>query len=307
MASNDTSATSTNAMNPGANLIHSADEWSRMARSHGAGMNSGPPMKSVTTMLALMDSLHPFSAATAILDNGCGTGSFTNAFLSAHGATLPPSARLYAADFSQGMVDVLAAARDREVAAAAAEGAVSPWSRLQTVVADAQDLSPHFPAGTLSHVAANMVYFLVPEPARALAESVRALAPGGVSAFSTFARVDWQECLVEAARSVRPDVAAGVGLPEEWKTVEGVRRVAEGAGLVDVRVESVESLMEVSEGMAAFFVKGDMPASKGVVSGFKPEELDRVCEEFLRLAREKYCEVPGKLKGVGLVVAGRKP
>jgi len=117
----------------------------------------------------LVDALDP-QAGETILELACGPGDtgFTAA------ARLGPEGKLISTDFAEGMV---AAARRRS----AELGLTNVEHRV--VDAEAIDL----PDGIIDGVLCRWGYMLMPDPARALAETRRVLRPGGRVSFSIWA------------------------------------------------------------------------------------------------------------------------
>jgi len=91
-------------------------------------------------------------------------------------ALLPPSARYVATDVDP---SVVATAEDRAAA-------LGLSSRVEFAVADAARLGEdaQHADGSYDRIAANFLLHLLPDPAAALAEAHRVLAPGGIAAFS---------------------------------------------------------------------------------------------------------------------------
>jgi len=152
---------------------------------------------------------------TRLLDVGCGTGELL-AEAAARGVTAA------GADVAPGMV-----ARARRAAPAA-----------DVRVADAEDLP--WPDGAFGVVTAVNVLHLADDPAAAVAEASRVLAPGGLLAVGGWAERDRCELdVVDAALAADDGEEPG---PEEPLRREGpVRALLAGAGLVVEHVALVDT------------------------------------------------------------------
>src|SRR5207237_1135313 len=142
-------------------------EWDRHAEEYAQlpvqGLMRIPHLK----ILAAMNAATPFASATSIVDVGCGTGNVLDTLMDEYGSQIPAGARLIASDFSQGMVDVV---RRRKMEQADNQ----LWQQVEPVVCDAADLHG-ISDGSASHVMGNMVYFVLPDPRKGLAEAHRVL------------------------------------------------------------------------------------------------------------------------------------
>ena len=108
----------------------------------------------------------PWTPDARVLDCGAGTG------LLWQNEAAPRSIELTVTDLSPGMVD-----------AATASATANGFGNVTSRVADIQSLP--FDDGTFDLVFANHMLYHVPDPALALAESARVLAPGGTLIAST--------------------------------------------------------------------------------------------------------------------------
>ncbi|KAL2021728.1 hypothetical protein VTK56DRAFT_6671 [Thermocarpiscus australiensis] len=272
--------------------------WDATAQQYAQMPVEGPLSAPLRRLLAAMDAVTPFSSATGILDVGCGPGVAIGLLIKDHGHKVPDGARLIATDFSQGMVDAVKA-RKAELA-----GENPLWNRVEAAVYDAQDLHG-IADGSMSHVMGNMVYFMLPDPPRGVREAHRVLRPGGVFAMTSFKRVEWMEVLQLAARRVKPDAPTGFDPAAfgNWASPEGVRHDLEAAGFKDVAVELVDIDIPEEAGplMGPRMVRSNNPGAKAVVETFSEEEIDKTCDEFLKIAKERG----GRLKGVSIVASGR--
>ncbi|KAK3060466.1 hypothetical protein LTR53_020100, partial [Teratosphaeriaceae sp. CCFEE 6253] len=77
-----------------------------------------------------------------------------------HGSVIPAECTLTCADFSDGMLGQVRGHQERA-------GQESPWARVEIKNQNAMDLKDIADASQ-SHVTAGMVYFMVPDPQKAL-------------------------------------------------------------------------------------------------------------------------------------------
>lgn len=93
-------------------------------------------------------------------------------------------------------------------------------------------------------------------------------------------------------------------MPEAWTTTEGVQAQLAAAGFADAHAEYVEFDWKLEDpvGAAQVMVKSSNPAALAVVGGFSAEELDRVCDEYVKILAEhgNVC------RGVAVLGLGRK-
>jgi len=177
-------------------------------------------------MLSRANALHPFAHATGILDNGCGPGPVMSRVIQDYGHEIPSSSPLTCADFSDGMLAQVRAAKERA-------GLGSPWARVEVRNQNAMDLC-EVADGSVSHVTAGMVYFMVPDPQKALKESLRVLRPEGVLALSAWEGSEWLD-LMNLLPKVRPDKTMPT-MPGAWTSTGGIKGEMEKAGFRDVEV-----------------------------------------------------------------------
>ena len=241
----------------------------------------------------------PLTKATAILDSGCGSGVATAALISSYGDSLPPNARVIAADFSSSSVDAVRKQRELELA----KGNVA-WERVETAVLDAQDLSSLRDA-ELSHMMAGFMLFMVPNPAAALREAFRVLAPSGVLSHTCWRGSEWLDML-QMIKEVKPD-AELFTMPEAWTSTEGVKHVMTEAGFTEVEAQEVETYMEVKDpAYTVDILVRKMPTLAATRATMTEEEVDKVCGSMEDFLKAKFPVLPGKMKGVAILGVGRK-
>lgn len=141
-----------------------------------------------------------------------------------------------------------------------AEDASSPWARVETRVLNAMELDG-VKDSSVSHITAGwagggegwigqkdecadtrvQVYFMVPEPAKALSESLRVLKDDGVLTCSSWEGSQWMD-LMQLLPRVRPDKTMPQ-LPKDWANVDLMRGKLEEAGFREVEAHRVETGM----------------------------------------------------------------
>ena len=170
-------------------------------------------------MSGRLDEIWSFSKANAIFDNGCGTGPIISHILERYGGELPESTTILAGDFSDPMLEPL---RKKKATNTQTPGDV--WDRLEIRNLDAHDLSG-VPDNSVSHVTGGMVYFLLPDPRKALKETHRVLCPGGIVATSNGRTSQHVDALSRAVEKVRPgthlSLLSGVWTSEAGAYIDG--------------------------------------------------------------------------------------
>jgi ubiquinone/menaquinone biosynthesis C-methylase UbiE len=151
-------------------------------------------------MLEVMQATLSFSSATTIMDVGCGPGTAVSLLIDHYGGDIPPEAQLIATDYSSGMVEAIKSRKETEISSG--KDTASYWSRVETLVLDAQDLSG-LSSDSVSHIMGSLVYFMLPDPKRGLREAHRVLKAGGVFACTSWAKVEWMQFLGQAVQEVR--------------------------------------------------------------------------------------------------------
>jgi ubiquinone/menaquinone biosynthesis C-methylase UbiE len=186
-----------------------SSDWDRTASEYAkVPIDEGPVFTVCTRMLAGIDSAYPFSNASAILDIGSGPGTVVTLLFNAIARSIPATAKITSTDFSKGMVDVTKSRRQNELFSPNKDVA-GLWSRLHADVMDAQNLDK-VASDSVSHVMGSLVYFMLPDPRKGLAEAHRVLSEDGVFACTSWAKVGWIEYTAQAAYAVRPETKAPV-------------------------------------------------------------------------------------------------
>jgi SAM-dependent methyltransferase len=250
-----------------------------------AVMNKNSPASLSAALLDKADGARPFSAATGILDNGCGTGKITSELIDRYAANLPAAARLLASDFSPGMVKFV-----QELKSQPPQKSNPVWRRVEPLVQDAQDLNA-IPDSSLSHVLSGMVLFGVPDAGKALAEARRTLEPGGVLAFTAGMALPWID-IWAYAQPLRPGVSWDLSPTEEWRSVEAVKALVTGAGFRDVSVDVMPVPMKMAppmlRGFVGRFIRSNNPLAVTVFAGFSEEEFEKALDLIIEGAVKDF-------------------
>ena len=159
--------------------------------------------------------------------------------------------------------------------------------------------------GSVSHLTANHVYFLVPGYPTALQEAYRVLSPDGV-----FVETSWQDAewgmIVQQVKKVRPDRAMPL-TPIEWTTEEGVREVLQKGGFKDMKTEKSLAYMpfEDHEEVVKFMFEG-MSIFGSLLEDLSLEERETVYQSAIEWLAKKHPDKPGKMVGTAILGSGRK-
>lgn len=220
--------------------------------------------------LSLSEALRP-GEARAVLEVGAGAGG--GAELLRRG--LRPGARHVVTDLSPAMV---ALARER---------LAGPLSRGEATVEVADLERLPFGAGEFDRVLANLVLMLVPDPAVALAEVRRVLAPGGRLALSVWGRRE------ESPMFTLPPLAAErVGRPEEpgrrsnfhLNDPGRLRDLLQAAGFARVVTWHQAAVLPVEDGADFAARVGLTPGWREHFAGAPPEQARAFERELAALA-----------------------
>ncbi|GMF83191.1 unnamed protein product [Aspergillus oryzae] len=306
-----------------------SSDWDTTASEYSKVPLEGPLLIPCKRMIDALQNALSLSSATTILDIGCGPGTAISLLIEDYGHHIPPGTRLVATDYSAGMVAETRARRDSKIRAGGDNA--NCWDRLDTLVVDAQDLSP-FPSNSVSHIMGSLVYFMLPDPMKGLIEAHRVLQAGGVFACTSWAKVEWMELLVQAAQKVRPVVKDNNVrlfkffcscctnyltfcskstqpretslIPTHWKDAAGVKEELESAGFRDVHTEYVEFnwVVEDNSKFAEMMCTSSNPGSKMVLGDLTAEEQYHVRKEYAKILEENG----NVCKGVAVLGVGRK-
>jgi SAM-dependent methyltransferase len=297
------------------NFKVSVADWDKTSTNYAQNISRAPMSIPITRLVALLDTFSPFSAATTVLDVGCGPGIGISAIISTFHGVLPSHTQLLATDFSKGMVEIVTRTRVAKLEELKEDTTErQAWEKVQPLVLNAMDLSPLLDA-SVSHIIANFVFFMTSAPEKALSESWRVLLPSGVCACSSWHRGQWLELLDLAAHRSFPGF--GKPIPEmpviatEWTSREGMEGLLRKAGFREVETEYVDAPITPPdvEGFAKFFLGSGNPAVTWVTDVLSGEEVKEVERKFVEVIREK-CERNEKggyvIVGVAVLAVGRK-
>ncbi|KAH8773846.1 S-adenosyl-L-methionine-dependent methyltransferase [Diaporthe sp. PMI_573] len=295
-------------------LVSKTESWDESAVALLKTASEGPTTSLNKELLERVNRILPFSLATAILDTGCGVGQVLGRLIETYGASLPPTARLVAADLSPGMIAAVQGRQAAEVAAAAAaaaegrgEDSKTAWARVEAAVCDAADLlGLAVEDGAFSHVTAGLLLLMVQRPGDVLAETRRVLQPGGVFGMTSFRSVGWMDIIGEALGAVRPGTGLGA-IPEAWASTARVAASLEEAGFREVCVEEVQTFYEFTdpEAMTRFNV-ANIPSVKAVTAAMSGDEVEQAIQWMLKRLGERFPDGRGRLEGTAIVATGRK-
>ena len=284
-------------------VVSDSDAWSKFAPSFvKLATDNGPAVLPAQDMIKAGDAAYPFSSALTVLDIGCGTGQVMSEVLKAHGSELPSSSRLVASDLSPGMIEQVQIRKAAEI-----EKGNTSWSKAETVVCNATDLSK-FPDSSVSHALAGFVLFMVPQPRTALKEIQRVLTNqngGGFFALSSWLGSEWLD-LMSFSNKVRPDKPILQMLPP-WNTIEGVRGELEATGFRDIDVHLVETFWPFDDyDEIARYILTQFPGMSKMTADMSREELENVRDLMVKHIIAKHPSVPGRLTGTAIIGLGRK-
>jgi SAM-dependent methyltransferase len=220
----------------------------------------------------LVDALDPKPGET-ILELACGPGE--TGFLAA--PRIGPTGRLISTDFSAQMVGV-----------AQRRSAALGLTNVEHRVMDAQAID--LPDASVDGVLCRWGYMLMPDPARALAETHRVLRRSGRLAFSVWAEArsnQWGTALGRAALELgfieppEPDTPG----PFRLGDADRVRGLVAGAGFELVEIVDVPVTWKYADFAAYWAVSGDLSSSlAGLASTLTPAEFGQAqgrAEELL--------------------------
>ncbi|CAJ2500944.1 Uu.00g037970.m01.CDS01 [Anthostomella pinea] len=283
------------------------EDWNILANDY-AKITAQVALAPIGLMLSRANALHPLSAATGILDNGCGPGPVMSRIIKDYGSVIPGTCSLTCSDFSEGMIGAVkkikAEKEEESKEGSSATATAALWKRVGCKVQNAMDLNG-IGDGSQSHVTAGMVYFMTPDPMKCLAESQRVLQPDGVLSLSAWQGSEWIE-LMKVLLKVRPDKTMPT-MPEAWTSAKGIEGELKKAGFRDVEAHEVPVEMTFQDyGSFVEFLLGKLPHMLALTSDMGGEEIGKVKVEMVAEMKRMCLTEPGKLKGVSLVAVGRK-
>ena len=180
--------------------LSNPSKWDETAGEYEKMPIEGPLSITCARMLEVVNATLPFSTASTILDIGCGPGTLPTLLFQKYGKKISETTKLIASDFSTGMVE--AAKIRREKGSQSKEIYVAKcWAKLELDVMDAQNLEKVV-TSSVSHVMGSLVYFMLPDHKKGLAEAYRVLSNDGVFACTSWAKVGWMDFVLEAVQKV---------------------------------------------------------------------------------------------------------
>ncbi|KAH8897479.1 S-adenosyl-L-methionine-dependent methyltransferase [Thozetella sp. PMI_491] len=252
-------------------FVSPPEAWDSHVEEYAGMVGEGGPL--LPQLLSVAQVARPFSTATAILDDGCGTGNVIALLIKNFGAEIPAGARLVASDYSSGMVEYL---RKRQVAG---ENASNPlWQRVETHVLDAGDLSAAIAPASLSHVLSNLVFMGMEDASKPLGAAYRALEDGGILAFTVWTEMGLFKAWKHAKELV-PYVEQHLDVPEGWRSEAEVRKALEDAGFevvaAEARIQPQKHTPESFYQLTRMFIESHNPMATAVFKGFTKDQLDQ--------------------------------
>ncbi len=244
----------------------------------------------------LVDALDPQPGET-ILELACGPGD--TGFAAA--TRIGDSGKLLSTDFAEGMV---AAARRRS--------AELGLTNVEHCLVDAQEID--LPDASVDGVLCRWGYMLMPDPARALAETWRVLRPGGRLAFSVWAEArdnPWAAAIGKVAVDLGfaeppdPDSPGPFRLGDPGR----VRALVEDAGFASPTIEDVPMTWRYATFEKYWDTSRDLSFSLGTaLQTLGPSDIARL-SEAAREALRPYTREAGALVFPGLTrnVSALKP
>lgn len=276
-------------------LASTGDCWKELAEK----ISKMETSLTVRKMIAAMNEKAPFAKATGILDNGCGPGGVISHILDQYGSEIPESATVLAADYSAAMLGKLDENKQVKISSGH-----QVWERLETKSLDAHDISA-IADGSLSHITAGHVYFLLADPRKALKEAHRVLKSGGAIAVSSGKSGQHMGILQDSVEVIRTGTHFRM-LSEPWKSEEGAKGELEATGFTDVQTFSVDSEVkyESHEDFAKMLLS--MPVMKNITEGYDEDEQQRLHVEVVQGLRSVNPAEPGALTGSSVVAIASK-
>ncbi|KAJ9617092.1 hypothetical protein H2200_000813 [Cladophialophora chaetospira] len=244
-----------------------------------------------------LDSL--ISAPTqdsVIHDNACGTGLITEHFQHIAVKTGTSAKKIHATDFVESVTQVLQRKADQ-----------SDWKNVEISVMDSQELP--FPDNHFDLSITNFGIFFLPDPQKGADHIYRTTKPGGTAVVTTWKERRIMNTIIEAQRTIRPDLPT-LGSPwaELWSKEETLRNVLVHAGF---KPENVEIVERRTDAVVETFLRDldivtrSYPAA---TEGWTEDEKSRLGKEMLRVAKERDPEGGGVggLYFVAFIAVARK-
>jgi len=278
------------------------EDWAKFAPAFTRLLNEGPGIITARDILRYVDAASPLSKTTNFVDVGCGPGQVTGVLVQQYGSRLLKSAKIIALDNSPEMIQQLKARIEPGIAAGEAA-----WRSVEVRVDDAHELKS-IPSESVSHLVGSLVYFLLPQPRKAMEAARRVLTSkngGGVFAMSTMIDAEWTRA-IGFVKAVRPD--KNLPMPNAcWRSKEGLRGELEATGFRNVQVFEAPSYMpfEDHEEIVKYLVSS-LPPMRMLTADMTKEEIQKVVNMTTGWLRKKYPTTPARMVGTALIAVGRK-
>ena len=278
------------------------EEWAKFAPAFTRLLDEGPGIHTARDILKHVDTVWPLSKITNFIDVGCGPGQVTGVLVQEYGPQLPSSANVIALDNSPEMIQQLVARVQPGIAAGK-----QAWKAVETRVDDAHELKS-VPDNSASHVVGSLVYFLLPQPRKAMEAARRVLTSqngGGVFAMSAMIDAEWTRP-VGFVKAVRPD--KNLPMPNAcWRSAAGLRGELEAIGFRNVQVFEAPSYMpfENHEEIVKYLV-ASLPPMRMLTADMTEEEIQKVVDLTVDWLKKKYPTTPARMVGTALIGIGQK-
>ena len=275
--------------------LATGDSWKELAKRSPDQGN-----QAATVLIRRTNERLPFSNATSIFDVGCGSGTLVFLIVEKYGLDIPTSTNILAGDFSEHMLDNV-----RQTQKARSKEANDIWDRIEVRNVDAHDLSS-ISAGTISHMVSGMVYFMLPDPRKALREAHRVLCAGGIIGISSGKSSQHIDALCKAVERVRPGTNLEL-MSGPWHFEDGVKAELEATGFVDVETQVEETSMDYLSHKDLASTLQQMPVIKNATKSFSMDQMTDLEQVIVEELRKVSPDEPGRILGKMIVAVARKP
>ena len=224
---------------------------------------------------ALDNLIAPQGKDIVVHDNACGTGLVTEHFQHIASRTGTSAKVIHATDFVPSVTKVLQAKAERH-----------GWTNVDIGVMDSLEIT--FPDDYFDLSITNFGIFFLPEPQKGADHIYRTLKPGGIAVVTAWKVRHIMSTLVEAQKTIRPDLKT-VQTPwaELWSKEETLRNVLLNAGFKNEDLKIVERRTDAV--VEPFLRDPDMVsrAYPAATEGWSEDERARLGSEMLKIAKEK--------------------
>lgn len=114
--------------------------------------------------------------------------------------------------------------------------------------------------------------------------------------------------MAQAARRIRGPTAPMFHFPKAYSTFEGIQEEFAIVGFSTEFIKMTEFFIDVTEPKTFVdgFIRSKNPGATFFVGDYSETELDEYVEEVLRLIEQLHPEMQRKLRGLLIVVVGKK-